>query len=81
MVGGDKKKVLKALPDKLDGLLPPNSFQTVIKLWKVFNYIKVLLTCMIMISVFITIHVQYPTPKKINIKVIYFRNSKICMTL
>lgn len=35
MVGCDKKKVLKLLPDKLDGLLPPNSCETVINLWKV----------------------------------------------
>ena len=37
MVGSDKKRVLKTLPDTLEGLLPENSCQEVIKLWKVVS--------------------------------------------
>ena len=35
LMGGDKQKLLKALPDKLDGCHPPDMISDVKTLWKV----------------------------------------------
>jgi hypothetical protein len=35
LMGSDKKLLLKALPDKLPGVIRPQSSETVVKIWKV----------------------------------------------
>lgn len=35
LLGSDKKLLLKALPDKLPGVIRPQSSETVVKIWKV----------------------------------------------
>ena len=50
LMGGDKKRVLRNLPDKLGYILKPNRKEAVIKLWKVriqctqYNHIIVIIT-------------------------------------
>lgn len=38
LMGSDKKLLLKTLPDKLDGIIKPETSETVVQIWKViFN--------------------------------------------
>jgi hypothetical protein len=45
LMGDDKKKLLKLLPDKLQGILQPNGEETVKNLWKQFSDIYDIVTC------------------------------------
>ena len=37
LLGNDKKKLMKELPDKLEGIIHPDTSQTVIAIWKEFR--------------------------------------------
>ncbi|CAB3983147.1 Hypothetical predicted protein [Paramuricea clavata] len=39
LMGSDKKKLLRDLPDKLDGVIKPTQSESVIKIWKDFDKI------------------------------------------
>ena len=45
LLGSDKKKLLKELPEKLDGVIPPLCESTVKTLWEKFSIVYSIVTC------------------------------------
>jgi hypothetical protein len=45
LLGSDKKKLLKKLPEKLDGVIPPLCESTVKTLWEKFSIVYSIVTC------------------------------------